>query len=49
VANGIARDLGKPATCGTTPSELYFAACAVLLVAGLLLVLPWSRWLVGAD
>ena len=47
--NGIALDLGKSATCSTTPSPLYFVAGAVLLIAGVLLVLPWSRWLTGAN
>jgi hypothetical protein len=35
--------------CSTTPSPLYFVAGAMLLVAGVLLVLPWSRWLTGAN
>jgi hypothetical protein len=47
--NGIALDLGKSATCSTTPSPLYFVAGAVLLIARALLVLPWSRWLAGAN
>jgi hypothetical protein len=46
-ANAIALDLGQPATCSTTPSPLYFVAGAVLLIAGVLIILPWSRWLVG--
>jgi hypothetical protein len=47
--NGIALDLDESATCSTTPSPLYFVAGAVLLIAGVLLVLPWSRWLAGAG
>jgi hypothetical protein len=46
-ANSLALDLGQPATCSTTPSALYFVAGAVLLIAGVLIILPWSRWLVG--
>ena len=42
-ANSINLDLGKPASCSTTPSLLWFAAGAVLLVAGLLLVLAGRR------
>jgi hypothetical protein len=48
-ANGIALDLGKSPACATTPSPLYFVAGAVLLVVGLLLLMPWSRWLTGAN
>jgi len=44
-ANGIALDLGEPTRCSTTPSPLYFIVGAILLVAGLVLVMPWSRWL----
>lgn len=48
-ANNIAFELGQPATCSTTPSALYFAAGAVLLAAGVLSLLPWGRWLTGAN
>ncbi|MGH3293218.1 MAG: hypothetical protein ACRDP7_15555 [Trebonia sp.] len=47
--NGIALDLGKSATCSTSPSPLYYVAGAVLLVVGLLILMPWSRWLTGAN
>jgi hypothetical protein len=49
VANNIAFELGQPATCSTTPSALYFIAGAVLLVAGALIMMPWGRWLTGAN
>ena len=48
-ANSIAFELGQPATCSTTPSVAYFAVGAVLLVAGLLVTLPWARWLTGGN
>lgn len=48
-ANNIAFELGQPATCSTTPSVLYFAAGAVLLVAGVLALVPWARLLTGAN
>jgi len=41
--NGIARELGQPATCSTTPSALYFAAGALVLIAGVLVTVPWWR------
>jgi hypothetical protein len=44
MANNIARELGESATCSATPSALYFAAGAVLLIAGLLVIVPqWRR------
>jgi hypothetical protein len=48
-ANNIAFELGRPETCSSAPSALYFAAGAVLLVAGLLTLAPWSRWLTGEN
>ena len=48
-ANNIAFELGQPATCSTTPSVFYFAMGAALLAAGLLVVLPWGRWLTGIE
>ena len=48
-ANNIAFELGQPATCSTTPSALYFVAAAVLLVGGVLIMMPWARWLTGAN
>ena len=41
--NSIDLDLGKPASCSTTPSLLWFAAGAVLLVAGLLVAMSTLR------
>ena len=41
--NSINLDLGKPASCSTTPSLLWFAVGAVFLVAGLAVVLTRSR------
>jgi hypothetical protein len=49
VANGIARDLGQQATCSTMPSMTYFGAGAVLVIAGLLVIMPWSRWLTDVN
>ena len=49
MANGIALDLGKPPTCSTTPSSLYFIVAAALVIAGLLVAMPWSRWLTGTN
>jgi hypothetical protein len=49
MANNIAFELGEPATCSTTPSALYFVAGAVLLVAGVLIMMPWGRWLTGVN
>jgi hypothetical protein len=46
--NGIDLDLGKPASCSTTPSLPWFAAGAVLLVAALLLALAGRRRPSGA-
>jgi len=48
-ANSIAFELGEPATCSTTPSALYFVAGAVLLLAGVLIMMPWGRWLTGVN
>jgi hypothetical protein len=41
--NNLDRALGMPATCSTTPSAMYFVACAILLIAGLLIIIPWWR------
>jgi hypothetical protein len=41
--NSIDLDLGKPASCSTTPSLLWFAAGAVLLLAGLLVAVSTLR------
>lgn len=45
--NSIDLDLGKPASCSTTPSLLWFAAGAVLFVAGLLLAMTRRRRTAG--
>jgi hypothetical protein len=42
-ANKISLDLGQPSSCATSPSMLYFAGGVVLLIAGVLLVVPWAR------
>lgn len=49
MANNIAFELVQPQTCSAIPSALYFAAGAVLLVAGVLIIMPWARWLTGAN
>jgi PAB1-binding protein PBP1 len=49
MANSIAFELGQPETCSPTPSALYFAAGAVLLVVGVMIMMPWDRWLTGAN
>ncbi len=42
-ANNLALELGNPATCSTTPPAAYFIGAAILLIAGLLVLVPWSR------
>jgi hypothetical protein len=49
MANGLANDLGQPATCSTTPPAAYFAVGGVLLIAGLIVVIPWTRILTGPE
>ena len=44
--NDLNRALGLGPTCSTTPSIGYFAAGALLVVAGLLVLVPWWRRLV---
>jgi hypothetical protein len=44
--NSLDRALGQGATCSTSPSAVYFVAAAVLVVAGLLVIVPWWRRLV---
>jgi len=44
--NDLNRALGPGATCSTTPSVGYFAAGALLVIAGLLVLVPWWRRLV---
>ena len=42
-ANNLALELGNPLTCSTTPPTAYFICAIVLLIAGLLVVVPWWR------
>ena len=42
-ANNLALELGNPATCSTTPPAAYFIGSIALLVAGLLVLVPWWR------
>jgi len=44
--NSFNQDLGYGATCSTTPPFGYFAAGALLVIAGLLVIIPWWRRLV---
>lgn len=47
--NVMSLELGQPPSCSTTPPPIYFIAAATLLLLGLLLALPWSRWLTTPD
>jgi hypothetical protein len=42
-ANNLALELGNPATCSTTPPLAYFAGALILLLAGVLVIVPWWR------
>jgi hypothetical protein len=42
-ANNLALELGNPATCSTTPPMPYFIGAIILLIAGLLVIVPWWR------
>ena len=42
-ANNLALELGNPATCSTTPPAVYFIGAVILLIAGLLILVPWWR------
>ena len=42
-ANNLALELGNPATCSTTPPASYFIGALILLIAGLLVLVPWWR------
>jgi hypothetical protein len=44
--NDSNRALGLGPTCSTAPSAVYFWAGAVLVIAGLLVIVPWWRRLV---
>jgi hypothetical protein len=44
--NNLSRALGQGMTCSTSPSVSYFVAAAILVVAGLLVIVPWWRRLV---
>jgi hypothetical protein len=42
-ANNLALELGNPATCSATPPLAYFVGALILLIAGLLVLVPWWR------
>lgn len=42
-ANNLALELGNPVTCSTTPPMGYFVGTIILLIAGLLVIVPWWR------
>jgi hypothetical protein len=44
--NDLNQALGAAPTCSTAPSAAYFAAGAVLVIAGVLVIIPWWRRLV---
>jgi hypothetical protein len=44
--NDLNRALGAGSTCSTAPSVAYFAAGALLAIAGVLVLVPWWRRLV---
>jgi hypothetical protein len=44
--NDLNQALGEGPTCSTAPSAAYFAAAALLLIAGVLITVPWWRRLV---
>jgi hypothetical protein len=44
--NDLNRALGLGPTCSTAPSAAYFWAGAALVIAGLLVIVPWWRRLV---
>ena len=44
--NDLNRALGAEPTCSTAPSATYLWICAILLIAGLLVTIPWWRRLV---
>ena len=42
-ANNLALELGNPATCSTTPPAVSLIGAVILLIAGLLILVPWWR------
>jgi hypothetical protein len=44
--NDLNRALGAGPTCSTAPSAAYFVAGAVLVIAGVLVLVPWWRRLI---
>ena len=42
-ANNLALELGNPEACSTTPPAAYFIGAIILLIAGLLILVPWWR------
>ncbi len=47
LSNSLNQGLGLGATCSTTPPMGYFVAGALLVAAGLLVIVPWWRRLVA--
>jgi hypothetical protein len=44
--NDLNQALGEGPTCSTAPSAAYFVAGALLMIAGVLIIVPWWRRLV---
>ena len=44
--NDLNQALGEGPTCSTAPSMAYFVAAALLVIAGVLIIVPWWRRLV---
>ena len=44
--NNLNQALGEEPTCSTAPSAAYFVAGALLVIAGVLVIVPWWRRLV---
>jgi hypothetical protein len=44
--NDLNRALGEGSTCSTAPSAAYYVAAALLVIAGVLVLVPWWRRLV---
>ena len=44
--NNLNQALGEGPTCSTAPSAAYIAAAALLVIAGVLVIVPWWRRLV---
>ena len=44
--NDLNQALGEGPTCSTAPSMAYFVAAALLVIAGVLIIVPWWRRLI---